>query len=284
MLEINIIFLFILALVWIIFATIQDLRNKEIANWLNFSLIIFALGFRLFYCLFFGEGNFSFFFQGLIGFAIFLILGNLLYLGRMFAGGDAKLLIALGAVIPLSETFLDNLTNFSMFFILFLIAGAIYGISASIFLALKNLKNLKKEFIKNFNKYKMKLVIPFVLGLMVFVFSLFERIFLFIGILFLIYPFLFLFARSIEEACMIKEINSNRLREGDWLYKDLKIGGKIIKARWEGLSKKEIQIIKKSKKKIWIREGIAFSPVFLISFVIFMIFKLLNIDLWNALW
>ena len=31
-----------------IFAVVQDLKKREIANWVNFSLIIFALGFRFF--------------------------------------------------------------------------------------------------------------------------------------------------------------------------------------------------------------------------------------------
>ena len=52
-----IVVLICLALVWILFATIQDLRSREVANWLNFSLIIFALGLRFFYGLF---SNFNF--------------------------------------------------------------------------------------------------------------------------------------------------------------------------------------------------------------------------------
>lgn len=57
------VFLFVLALAWIVFATVQDIRTREIANWLSFSLIIFALGFRFFYSLFFA-GNFAFFSKG----------------------------------------------------------------------------------------------------------------------------------------------------------------------------------------------------------------------------
>jgi len=48
----------------------------------------------------FSEAGFGFFYQGLIGLGIFFVLGNALYYGRMFAGGDAKLMIALGAVLP----------------------------------------------------------------------------------------------------------------------------------------------------------------------------------------
>src|SRR3972149_7618794 len=102
----EIIFLFVLALIWIIFATIQDVRTTEIANWLSFSLIAFALAFRFFYSLFIE--NFSFFYQGLIGLGIFFVLGNMLYSGKMFAGGDARLFIALGAILPISAGFSEN--------------------------------------------------------------------------------------------------------------------------------------------------------------------------------
>jgi Flp pilus assembly protein protease CpaA len=52
--------LFFLAFTWITFAVVQDLKTREIANWLNFSLVIFALGIRFFYS-FFSEVGFSFF-------------------------------------------------------------------------------------------------------------------------------------------------------------------------------------------------------------------------------
>src|SRR3989344_5997676 len=123
-------FLLGLGLVWIAIATAQDLKTREIANWLNFSLIIFALGFRFFYSLF-SAGNFNFFYQGLFGLGIFFVLGNLLYYGKMFAGGDAKLLIALGAVLPVSESFYDNLEGFLFFLAIFLLVGAFYSIIVS---------------------------------------------------------------------------------------------------------------------------------------------------------
>ena len=64
--------LFGLGLIWILFAVVQDIRTREIANWLNFSLIIFALGFRFFYSLF-EMNDFGFFYQGLIGFGMAFI-------------------------------------------------------------------------------------------------------------------------------------------------------------------------------------------------------------------
>ena len=141
----EVIFLFTLGLIWIIFATIEDLRTREISNWLNFSLIIFALGFRFFYSLF-EAGDFSLFYQGLIGYGIFFVLGNLLYYSRMFAGGDAKLMISLGAILPIFPDFISNLKLFFIFFMLFLVVGAIYGLFRSITIGLKNFDKFEKVF------------------------------------------------------------------------------------------------------------------------------------------
>lgn len=54
------VFLIVLCLIWIAFAVIQDLRKREIANWLNFSLIIFAIAFR-FFSLYFLKRDLVFF-------------------------------------------------------------------------------------------------------------------------------------------------------------------------------------------------------------------------------
>jgi len=153
---IEIIFLYSLALIWLIFASVEDIKTTEISNWLNFSLIAFALAFRFFYALF-ELNNLNFFYQGIIGLVTFFIVGNLLYYGRMFAGGDAKLMIALGPIMPIYQTLNQNLKLFAIFLILFLISGAIYGLLASIIISLKNPKKFKKGFKHYFKKNKKKI-------------------------------------------------------------------------------------------------------------------------------
>ncbi len=278
-------FLIILALVWIVFASIQDLRNREVANWLNFSLIIFALVFRLFYCLF-SKNDFGFFYQGLIGFGIFLAVGNLFYYSRLFAGGDAKLMIALGAVLPFSESFLVNFKIFFLFFFIFLFVGGFYGLIWSVVLCLNNFKVFKKEFCKQLikNKKLIYLVLFFALGLMVFGFI--ESLFFILGILIFILPYFYIYAKTVDESCMIKKIKTTQLTEGDWIYEGLKVGGKFIKKSWDGLNKTEISLIKKKYKEIKIKQGIPFVPVFLISFLILLFFWRIDLIeiLWNSFW
>jgi Flp pilus assembly protein protease CpaA len=266
-------FLIFLGLIWIVFAVIQDLKKREIANWLNFSLVIFALAFRFFYSLFNDQG-FSLFYQGIIGFGILLLIGNLLYYGKVFAGGDAKLMIALGAVIPFSNNFYSNLNSIFIFLLFFLVAGAFYGIILSIILVIKNKRRFSKEFSKQFKRKKNIFYIFTLLGLVFIVLAFFQSLFLYLGILVFISPYVYFSAKSVDESCMIKRLDTKKLREGDWLYKDIKIGNKIIEAKWSGLSKEEIILLRKRKKRVLIRQGIPFSPVFLISYL-FLIYALI---------
>jgi Flp pilus assembly protein protease CpaA len=260
-------FLWGLALFWILFAVVQDIRTREIANWLNYSLVIFALGFRFFYSLF-ELDSFSFFYQGAIGFGIFLILGNLFYYGKMFAGGDAKLFMALGAVLPISYSLLLNLRVFMLFVFLFLVVGAIYGLLASLYFGIKYFGNFVKEFKRqnrlNYNFINVFLIFSFAL----FFSSVFVSVFFYFGIFFFIMPYFYLFIKSVDESCMVKYIQTSKLTEGDWLYKDVFVNKKKIKATWDGVSLEEIALLQKHKEKVWVRYGVQFAPVFLISFTL----------------
>ncbi|MBU2562608.1 MAG: prepilin peptidase [Nanoarchaeota archaeon] len=281
----EIIFLSFFALVWIIFASIEDLRKREIANWLNFSLLIFAMGFRFFYSLFYSE-SFAFFYQGLIGLGIFFVLGNLFYYGRTFAGGDAKLMISLGAILPFSESFLINIQIFGLFFILFLLIGAIYGTIWSIFLMVKDFKEFKKEFLRNFKRYRKIMYLIMFFGIILMVLGVIESLFFIFGILIFLLPYFYIYARAVDDACMIKKVPTSKLTEGDWLYKDVKVGRKLIEFNWSGLTKSEINLLGKKYKTILIRQGVPFTPVFLFSFLILLflyVFGFLD-SLWNSFW
>lgn len=276
-------FLYALALMYIIFAVIQDLKTREIANWLNFSLIVFALGFRFFFSLF-NETNFSFFYNGLIGLGIFFALGNLFYYGKIFAGGDAKLMISLGAIIPIYPNWIMNIPLFLNFILIFLLVGFVYILATSTYLCVKHFKAFKKEFKKQLKKNKKLLVIIMGVNILFLITGFFEPLFFVISILSFFSFYLYLYSKSIDEVCMIRTIQSIHLKEGDWLYHNLNLGDKILKPNWDGLSKKEIKEIIKYYKKVKIRQGIPFSPNFLISFILFIIYAKLNINLWNSFW
>ena len=109
-----------------------------------------------------------------------------------------------------------------------------------------------------------------------------DEIFLSLGVLFFVFINLYIYAKAVDESSMIRNVGTGKLTEGDWLYKNTKVGKKTIKASWEGLKKQEIRLLKKYHKKIRIRYGIPFSPVFLISFLILIWFW--KIGLRNPFW
>jgi len=88
---------------------------------------------------------------------------------------------------------------------------------------------------------------------------------LFLVAIILIFPYLYIFVKAVENSCMIKLLAPKQLTEGDWLVKPVKIGKKIIKPKTEGLTVQDIAIIKKAKKKVLVKEGMPFVPVFLIA-------------------
>ena len=261
-------FLIGLGLIWIIGAVLQDLRRREVDNIWNFSLIGFALAYRLSVSVW--GGNYWFILNGLIGFGIFFILGNVFYYSRLFAGGDAKLVIALGAVLPLSYNWIINLKIFGLFILLFFVGGSIYSLIWAFCLMISNWKRFSKEFGKQFKIHKKMFFIAliFVVLWVVGSFILSQVSFILIGLIILLFPILFMFAKSIEESCMVKKLSSDKVTQGDWLYEDIFVGGKRIKSNWEGVSKRELKAIQKWKnKKILVKYGIPFTPSFLFSFI-----------------
>lgn len=272
----EVIFLLALGLIWIIAATVQDMRTKEVANWLNFSLIIFALGFRFFYSMF-SDAGFSLFYQGLIGLAIFFALGNILYYSKVFSGGDAKLMIALGTILPVSSSFYSNLHYFVFFVFIFFLVGTIYGLISSIIIMFKNLKEFRKKFKEIFGKNKKIIFLAMFLGLFFMIIGFSFILFSFIGVMAFLFPYIFLYAKAIEESSMVQKIKTSGLREGDWLYSSVKIGKSYIEPNWGGLNMKQIKDIRKKYNFVKIKQGIVFIPVFLISFFLFSYGILLGI-------
>ena len=280
MIGFEVMFLIVLGLVWLVFASIEDIRTKEVADWLNFSLIIFILGFRFFYSLFELE-SFMFFYQGLVWFGIFFVLAHLFYYSRMFGGGDAKLMYAFGPLIAFSESFSVNWKIAASFILIFFLVGAVYGLIGTVILMFRNFKRFKKQFAKQFKKFNKLALVVMVLALILmgFGFSL-MREFFYLGVLLFIMPLLFIFSKAIAEAEMVKSILVGKLREGDLLYADVKVGKSVVKMSWEGLEKDEIEKIRRYHKKVKIREGLAYVPVFLISFLVLIYF--FNSELWNS--
>ena len=266
-------FLFALAFVWLCFAVVQDIRTREISNWLNFSLLSFALLYRAYVALV--TDNSGFFWWGIISTIFFVFLAYILYYGRAFAGGDAKLLMALGPVIPFERLSDALVLGFGFIAALFLL-GSIYSLLYTLVLVPQQWKAFKKSFVVQIRDIRSLTFICLLLGVVMGV--AFAFIDLVIGLSMFIalalLPLLYSYGKTVERVFFIKTVSAARLTEGDWLVRGVRVGKLFIKPSVQGLTLKDIALLRKAGKSVVIKEGIPFSPAFLLAFLAMVFFFL----------
>jgi len=271
------IFLLAVAAVCIIAACITDIRKREVPNWISFSLIAIAVAIRGIAAILSHQA--SYFYFSLIAIAIFIVVANIFYYGRIFGGGDAKLLIALSAVFatipvfakpsPISEPFL---LSFTMNIFVF---GFAYGILYSFFAAAKNRRAFSREFGRVSEKTRPIKIISWMLAFVVLILSIILFLIrsfaalpvLVISVILFLMPLLYFFTKAVENSSMIRLTRPDDLAEGDILVGIAKLKGRTIKQGVHGLSAQDIIALKKANKKIMIKYGLPFVPVFLIALV-----------------
>ena len=267
---------------WVLAATIFDIKTKEVPNWLNFTLIIVILSYRMFYSII--TNNYWVIIEGIIGLGVFLVIANALYYAKAFGGGDAKLLIALGTIIWWGENWKVSATNATTFIMLLLLIGFLYGITMSAIIITKSEKKEKEKFFEETKKQiknnKKWLIITGILTIITATISIYYKSpeIMIITIILIIIPILLIYSKTTEKTILTKKISTKELKEGDWLYKEVRLkNGMIIKAKFDGVTKEEIKKIIKNQNQVIIRDGIAFVPAFLIAYIIMAI-------LWYSGW
>ena len=265
-------FLFWLFFIGIIIASLQDLKRREVDNWLNLFLLVVSFIF-IFYKVIF-ERDVTIIFQAGFALVIMFAFMNLFYHGRIFAGGDAKLLVAM-TVFFVGVRFDITLINIGIFLLFLMFSGSIYGLAYSFVLYVKDYKKINKEIdriVRGFGiRYLRVGVVAFCVAIALAVF--FDWLaFLFLSVFMFLLPVLYIFAKALENISMVRNISGKDLREGDWLVNDIKIKGEVIKSNWDGLSLEEIELLK-NKKKVKIKEGLPFVPAFLIAFLMYVFLK-----------
>lgn len=270
-------FLFALAGVVALFAAVQDWKKTEVANWLNFSFITIAIVYRIFYANF--SGNWSFFIYGLVGVGFMFVIANLLYYTKVFGGGDAKLLMGFGAVLPYGS-FNGVFVLCLVFLMALFFLGAVYSLVYSLVIALRNRKKFSKLFrerLVSYKKINQKWVIA-LFGALFFIIVIFGEV---LGFLLMLFIALFYFGQAYlmsVDNLMIVRRKPNELMEGDWLEKEVKIGRRLIKKSVHGLSKNDIEFLKSKKKSVMVKQGIPFVPVFFVTWG-FMVYAFLTLQI-----
>ncbi|RLJ01608.1 MAG: hypothetical protein DRP11_04120 [Candidatus Aenigmatarchaeota archaeon] len=276
-------------------ASYFDLKTTEIPDRIPLSMFILGLSVHLYTFLKTGD-IWSLGYPLLVGGSLFL-LGILMYYTGQWGGGDAKLLGAVGFLLPRApQGFSSSLfINFPISFLMNLfLVGAVYIIFYSFIFAFMN-QNVIKGFLRDLKGSTKEFGI-FVISVTLTTFAIFIGVGLRWGVSLsniisnLIIPVylipasigifvLWRFLRVVEETGFRKRINVKHLKEGDMLGEDIKelgLSSKIIR----GLTSEEVERIRKSgKKKIWIKEGVRFGPAFPIALAITLLYGSLIVAL-----
>jgi len=266
-------FLFALAIVYLIVASYEDIKKTEVANWATYSFAVFALAYRAVYSVF--ARDYSFFVLGVLGFAIFYLIGNALYYAKAFGGADVKLLRGIGVVLPYNGYWGLAFVSFSFVILMFLTAFA-YTLIYSIFIVSANKQKFARDFKKEAGRYWGLVVFGGMLGILFLIFSIFYKagmigffMFLFLALM----PVLYIYLKAVD-SCMIVLRSPREMMEGDWIVKDVKLSRYIVRNTAHGLTAEDIKALTKARKSIYIKKGIPFVPSILISFLVMVFFYL----------
>ncbi|MBU0472308.1 MAG: A24 family peptidase [Nanoarchaeota archaeon] len=268
---------YVFAFFGLLIATITDLKNREVPDWLNYSLL--SLGFGSALISWIQTSNYQFMVFSVLGFLAATIIALIFYYAGQWGGGDAKMLMALGALLGLELG--RGIPTLIILLLNIFIVGAIYGSVFSVVLALKHKKEFKKAFsellLEKKNLFIRKIVLVIVICCLALFFiipiNLKVLILGFGAITFFVFYF-YIYSKAVEKSSMEKFIPLEKLTEGDWVLETVYVNGKkICSPKSEGIEKEQILKLlelKKYHKKsmIKIKEGIPFLPSFLIAFIV----------------
>lgn len=260
--------LILVAFVGSLAAGIIDLRTTEIPDEIPYIMIAFGIVLHLIEAI--ATWNYLPILYSFIAGLGFLIFGFFMYYTGQWGGGDAKLLSAVGFLLPVLPSNIGaNLFfpfSLSYFFNVFFV-GAIYMILYAVVLAFKDRRIWYAFFHELKANSKMLILLNVIISLVLILFGIFAIRYLF-GLTFielikieiklvLVTIAMFLlwrFSKTVEDVGFKKKIPVSHLRTGDVLLE-----AKL----WEGLTKNQVKEIKKSgKKHVWIKEGVRFGLAF----------------------
>jgi len=260
--------LIVITLIVLFIASYVDLKSREVPDWLSYAFVFAVLGIRFIFAV---EQGWNIFWSGTVGFMVLFGLGYLFYWSSLWGGGDAKLLMGLGAAIGLPLPFSASSLNLVWFFLLVLCIGAIYGLVWLSYLAWLKKDLLFGQFKKLVSQYKNMHFVLLILTLFVLILTIvnvlfWPLIFFPLGIFYLL-----LFVSLVEKSSFLQKVPLSSLTEGDWLAQEVKLKNQTIPRKT--VSSKDLAFLQKSlppSTLIFIKVGIPFTPSFLFSYIAFL--------------
>lgn len=201
-----------------------------------------------------------------------------MYYTGQWGGGDAKMLMGLGALLGVPLSFFTGQTNTPLliyFLITVVFAGAAYGMTWMAVLFVTRRKTVLPALKKKLHEPKMlktrKLSIATLLLLAITAIAwtnIYSLALLSIAAISYLTLYAALAAKTIEQTCFVKDQPVNKLVVGDWVVEAVKHNKKVlVPASNTGLTAEQLEALKNSPiKKVTIKEGIPFVPSFLIAY------------------
>jgi hypothetical protein len=282
--------LILIGAIGIIIGSITDFKKREVADWLNYSLIATGLGIRLLYAVIYGEWTQLLF--GLAWVGIAFAFGSLMYYTGQWGGGDVKMIMGLGALTGFlnPEIFITSAdllkyvlpawmmpgTFMIHFMINSFLLGAIYGIVMMVIQGLVHHKRFMEECVAMKQYFIWSL---FGSGALVIIGYLFlwvsdQLVFVLQLLIWIIVvsPFVLLATKVVERACMIRMMAIKDLTEGEWIVDDVVVDDKHICGPKDlGIHKEaivELIALEKEGKisEVKVKIGIPFVPAFFLAY------------------
>lgn len=265
-----------------------DMKTREVPDFVNYGLIGFGITLNIIFSVAYSSA--SYIVNSLLGFIAFFLVALLMFYTGQWGGGDSKMLMGLGALIGLNLDAVMSLDFGNIFLLSFfvnvLLAGAFYGLTYTVFLAVKNRKAFSEEYKKiSFSKWLIRGKIAFLaISIFVAAFAFYPGDFQLKLIVFSMFFVLLLgfymgiFVKAVEKACMYKLVKPSKLTEGDWIAKDIMVRGKYIAGPKDlGIEKEQIKTLiklyrEKKVREVLVKEGIPFVPSFFLAFTATLFF------------
>ncbi len=256
--------------------TFTDLKARWSPDWVSYFMVIFGLGGHVMVSIL--QNSFWPILYSSIGFAAMFGVAALMFYTGVHGGGDAKLLMGFGALLPTAPEFVIEAAPWPFFMTnLFNIMAvtAIFGLLAAFYLAVRYHKKVGEDFRREISKNKF--TIYYVSFAMIFIpiIAVYTNynIILWVGILAYLCLILIFALRAVENTCMFKYTEPSKLVEGDWVAEPINIDGYSFKPKKTGIGKQDIEMLRKLEEqgrlqKVKIKEGFPIIPAYLLALVV----------------
>ncbi|MBI4095918.1 MAG: prepilin peptidase [DPANN group archaeon] len=280
------------AVIIVAIGTITDFQNRWAPDYVSYFGILFGFGGHAILTL--QQNSYWPLLLSVGGAAVFYGIGWLMFNFGAWGGGDAKMLIALGALLPVYQP----ITNFyygapwpflATLMLNILIFGAILGVIGTALIFAKNFRTIIPEIKKQFRENRKYLYLSAGTIAVSPAFLFFANIYLAAAVALAgFFVILFFALKSIETISMHKDTTPEKLVEGDWLMEEITIGDFHVKPTKSGLETDDIKKIRDLAAQgkintVRVKEGLPYLPAFLAALIASLFYGDLMLKIITAL-